>query len=91
VYPFEHLHLPCTEDFQPPLCFDVDEGKDMVCPGHNLHDDTLQPSFVPSSHYITKEAVVKHVPFLKFSPGDLGGYRWPPTFSNWLKTTFWQF
>jgi hypothetical protein len=22
---------------------------------------------------------------------DLGGYRWPPTFSNWLKTIFWQF
>jgi hypothetical protein len=22
---------------------------------------------------------------------DLGGYRWPPTFSNWLKTVFWQF
>jgi hypothetical protein len=22
---------------------------------------------------------------------DLGGYRWPPTFSNWLKKSFWQF
>jgi hypothetical protein len=22
---------------------------------------------------------------------DPSGYRWPPTFSNWLKTTFWQF
>jgi hypothetical protein len=22
---------------------------------------------------------------------DPGGYQWPPTFSNWLKTTFWQF
>jgi hypothetical protein len=22
---------------------------------------------------------------------DPGGYRWPPTFSNWLKTVFWQF
>ena len=23
--------------------------------------------------------------------GNLGGYRWPPTFSDWLKTVFWQF
>jgi hypothetical protein len=22
---------------------------------------------------------------------DPGGYRWPPTFSIWLKTIFWQF
>jgi hypothetical protein len=22
---------------------------------------------------------------------DPGGYRWPPTFSKWLKTVFWQF
>jgi hypothetical protein len=22
---------------------------------------------------------------------DPGGYRWPPTFSNWPKTCFWQF
>jgi hypothetical protein len=22
---------------------------------------------------------------------DPGGYRWPPTYSNWLKTIFWQF
>ena len=22
---------------------------------------------------------------------DPGGYRWPPTFSKWLKTAFWQF
>jgi hypothetical protein len=22
---------------------------------------------------------------------DAGGYEWPPTFSNWLKTVFWQF
>jgi hypothetical protein len=22
---------------------------------------------------------------------DPGGYRWPPTFSRWLKTVFWQF
>jgi hypothetical protein len=24
-------------------------------------------------------------------PGDPGGYRWPPTFFDWLKTVFWQF
>jgi hypothetical protein len=24
-------------------------------------------------------------------PIDLGGYRWTTTFSNWLKTVFWQF
>jgi hypothetical protein len=23
--------------------------------------------------------------------GDPGGYQWPPTFSNYLKTIFWQF
>jgi hypothetical protein len=23
--------------------------------------------------------------------GDPGGYRWPPTFSKWLKTVFWPF
>jgi hypothetical protein len=22
---------------------------------------------------------------------DPGGYQWPPTFSDWLKTVFWQF
>jgi hypothetical protein len=22
---------------------------------------------------------------------DPGGYRWPPTFFDWLKTVFWQF
>jgi hypothetical protein len=22
---------------------------------------------------------------------DPGGYRWPPTFSNWLKIVFWEF
>jgi hypothetical protein len=25
-----------------------------------------------------------------FLPND-GGYQWPPTFSNWIKTFFWQF
>jgi hypothetical protein len=24
-------------------------------------------------------------------PSDPGGYRWPPTFSDWVKTIFWQF
>ena len=27
----------------------------------------------------------------KMTPFYPGGYRWPPTFSNWLKTIFWQF
>jgi hypothetical protein len=28
-----------------------------------------------------------------FEVGDFdpGGYWWPPTFSNWLKTSLWQF
>jgi hypothetical protein len=28
---------------------------------------------------------------LVWNPHDLGGYRWPPTYSNWLKTVFWKF
>jgi hypothetical protein len=29
--------------------------------------------------------------FKKWKDFNIGGYRWPPTFSNWLKTVFWQF
>jgi hypothetical protein len=28
---------------------------------------------------------------MEYVAHDPDGYRWPPTFSNWLKTVFWQF
>jgi hypothetical protein len=31
-----------------------------------------------------------HNNFKVYQMNDPGGYRWPPTFSNWLKTIFWQ-
>jgi hypothetical protein len=34
----------------------------------------------------------KFIVYLNFiNDNDPGGYRWPPTFSNWLKIVFWQF
>ena len=40
-----------------------------------------------------RSGLVFHVPHEGPIPEytDPGGYRWPPTFSNWLKTIFWQF
>jgi len=28
--------------------------------------------------------------YLNLARSDPGGYQWPPTYSNWLKTVFWQ-
>jgi hypothetical protein len=39
---------------------------------------------------ISQEYLLRLVNFC-IERGDPGGYRWPPTFSNWIKTTFSQF
>jgi hypothetical protein len=41
--------------------------------------------------WINKEAKVWFMEAQKWTQHDPGGYRWPPTYSNWLKTIFWQF
>jgi hypothetical protein len=38
----------------------------------------------------TKDENLEYYP-LDDEPFDPGGYWWPPTFSNWLKTALWQF
>jgi hypothetical protein len=37
------------------------------------------------------EVPLKYKNLVKQWIPDLGGYRWPPTFSDWLKSIFWQF
>jgi len=69
TYPYEHLDLLYEEDLQPPLCFDSDESNDMVFARHELHDENFHPSFIPSSHYVTKYTARKHGPCPKFSLG----------------------
>jgi hypothetical protein len=43
----------------------------MVCPMQDACDEVFQPpSFIPSSHYVTKDAAGRHASCLKFSPGQ---------------------
>jgi hypothetical protein len=68
-YSFEHLDLFYEEDYQPPLCSDLDKGEDVAC----LKQDTCDKVFhLPSTtlpRYVTKDVVGKHVPCPKFSLG----------------------
>jgi hypothetical protein len=68
-YSFEHLDLFYEEYYQPPLCSDIDKGKDVSF----LNQDTCNKVFhLPSiilPHYVTKDVVGEHVPCLKFSLG----------------------
>jgi hypothetical protein len=43
IYSFEHLDLLYKENFQPSLCSNFDEGKDMIFPKQNFCDETSQP------------------------------------------------
>jgi hypothetical protein len=42
-YSSEHLDLFHEEDYQPPLCSDLDRGKDIVCPEKDPCDNFFQP------------------------------------------------
>jgi hypothetical protein len=69
-YSFEHLDLFYEEDYQPPLCSDLDRGEDIACPKHGTCDKVLQPPSITLPRYVTKGVVGKHVPCLEFSPGQ---------------------
>jgi hypothetical protein len=66
-HPFEHLDL--FEDFQPPSCSYFDKGEDIVFLKQDTCDKVFQLPSNPLSRYVTKDAVGKHVPYLKFSLG----------------------
>jgi hypothetical protein len=68
-YSFEHLDLFHEEDYQPPLCSDLDKGEDIACLKQGTCDKVFQPPSITLPRYVTKGAVGKHVPCLKFSPG----------------------
>jgi hypothetical protein len=63
-----HLDIFNEEEFQPLLCSYSNEGKGMVCSEHEIYDKTFHPSFIPSSHYVTKDTTRRHASCLNFSP-----------------------
>jgi hypothetical protein len=69
-YSFEHLDLFYEEDYQPPLCSDLDRGEDNAFPKQGTCDKVLQPPSITLPRYVTKGVVGKHVPCLEFSPGQ---------------------
>jgi hypothetical protein len=66
-YSFEHLDLFHEEDYQPPLCSDIDKGEDIACPEKDPCDNVFQLPLTILSRYVTKGVVGKHVLCLKFS------------------------
>jgi hypothetical protein len=69
-YSFEHLDLFYEEDYQPPLCSDLDRGEDIACPKQGTCDKVLQPPSITLPHYVIKGVVGKHVPCLEFYLGQ---------------------
>jgi hypothetical protein len=69
-YSFEHLDLFYEEDYQPPLCSDLDRGEDIACPKQSTWDKVLQPPSITLPRYIIKGVVGKHVPCFEFYPGQ---------------------
>jgi hypothetical protein len=66
-YSFEHLDLFHEEDYQPPLCSDIDKGEDIAFPEKDPYDNVFQLPLTILSRYVTKGVVGKHVLCLKFS------------------------
>jgi hypothetical protein len=66
-YSFEQLDLFHEEDYQPPLCSDIDKGEDIACPENDPYDNVSQLLLTIVSQQITKGVVGKHVLCLKFS------------------------
>jgi hypothetical protein len=69
-YSSKHLNLVHEEDYQPPLCSDIDKGEDIACPEKDPCDKVFQLPSTTLSRYVTKGVVGKHVLGLKFSPGQ---------------------
>jgi hypothetical protein len=61
------LDLFHEEDYQPPLCLDIDKGEGISCPIKDPYDNVSQLPLIILSRYITKGVVGKHVLCLKFS------------------------
>jgi hypothetical protein len=69
-YSFEHLDLFYEENYQPPLCSNLDKGEDISCPKKGTCDKVFQLPSTTLPRYVTKGVVGKHVPCLEFSPGQ---------------------
>jgi hypothetical protein len=68
-YSFQHLDLFYEEDYQPPLCSNIDRGEDIVWPKQGTCGKVLQPHSITLPHYVTKGVVGNYVPCLEFSSG----------------------
>ena len=66
-YSFEHLDLFHEEDYQPPLCSDIDKGEDISCSEKDPCDEVFQLPSTTLSRNVTKGVVGKHVLCFKFS------------------------
>jgi hypothetical protein len=56
------------EDYQPPLCSDLDRGEDIAFLKQGTSDKVLQPPSITLPRYVIKGVVGKHVPCFKFYP-----------------------
>jgi hypothetical protein len=65
----------------------------MYVPTHQLLLSTMYPTSASTKipHQFHRPNMICNFAIDLVYMIDLGGYRWPPTFSNWLKIAFWQF
>jgi hypothetical protein len=68
-YSFEHSDLFYEENYQPPLCSDLDKSEDIAFLKQDTCDKIFQPPSITLPCYVTKGVVGKHVPCLEFSLG----------------------
>ena len=59
--------------------------------GEEMHRDIddLQKKIVTKDELQEMEAKLEAINTNMDGLNDPGGYQWPPTFSNWIKTVFW--
>jgi hypothetical protein len=67
-YSFEHLDLFYEQDYQPPLCSDINKGEDISFPKKDPCDKVFHLPSTTLPRYVTKGVVGKHVLCIKFSP-----------------------
>jgi hypothetical protein len=70
-YSSKHLNLFHEEDYQPPLCSNIDKGEDIACPKKDPCDKVFHLPLTTLSRYVTKGVFGKHVLCLKFSLGKI--------------------